>query len=64
MKTKSWVYQYKTPAGGMVYHKNDVNDILVVYPNIVRLWKNIQNTNGQEFVPAFAIDELTRKRNH
>jgi len=61
MKTKRWKLDTITPAGGYVYHKNGVNDIMVVYHYHIRLYKDIHNVDGQEFVPAHATDTLTRK---
>jgi hypothetical protein len=64
MKTKTWIFKYRTPAGGDVYHKNNCNDILIIYSDVIKLFTIIQNNTsiGQGFYPCFAKNELIRKR--
>lgn len=61
MKTKSWKYIQNTPAHGNVYHKNDTNDILIIYSRIAILFKNIDSNNY--FYPCHAEYEIERVSN-
>ncbi len=63
MKTKSWIYQYQTPAFGKVYYKKGVNAILIVYNRKVKLFKDITppKTVPDRFYACYAKTVLTRR---
>ena len=63
MKTKKWTKVGETPGGGTKYHKEGVNDIMIVYYNIVKLFKNIDTSDEKGFWPVHSEYTLYRKGN-
>ena len=60
MKRKKWIKFEETPGWGIVYHKEGINDIMIVYRDKVKLFKNIDTSDGKSFYPMHAEYTLIR----